>query len=169
MSETISFIKDTIVEKTTTLATVSLDTAILKYGKSTNLPESESANVLIFTNDTGELFMGQGTGKELASLDKVLFFEKSELFPAPGEPNYLYVDKANKGVYIWMENHYEKLTGGEGGVTPVVVKWTDIQNKPASFVPASHEHTSYALAANVDAALANHNHDVDYYGKAYIP
>lgn len=54
-----------------------------------------------------------------------------------GTPQFLYW---NGSKYTWKDE--SEISGGSGGSTSTNVSWTDVTNKPSTFTPSSHTHST---------------------------
>ena len=136
MSQAIRFNKGvTTNTKKTTKRAPSLEAATLKYGQTHALPATESHSVLIFTEDTGEMFMGMGS-QPIKKLSDVLVFPTINDFPAPGVKDRLYIAESTNTLHFWDGTQYQ--TAGTGSatitVTPRIFEFDSEKDFPATGV-----------------------------------
>ena len=137
MAQTMHFTFGKNAKKNTVVRKATLDAASLKYGKSVALPDSEVHSVLIYTEDTGELFIGMGGGQPLKKLSNSLVFPTINDFPAPGVKQRLYVAEDTKSLYFWDGAQYQMIGGATGStvtVTPRIFEYDDKADFPATGV-----------------------------------
>jgi hypothetical protein len=84
----------------------------------------------------------------------VEFYANEAAFPATGEVDVLYVDKATPALYVWDGTAYDIIGGGSGGgvesVTGDSVDNTDPANPIVNAVPLSGTTTGNAVAGDVE-------------------
>ena len=85
----------------------------MKKGLKANLPTSADDNVLLFTNDSGELFKGNGNGNPLIKYSDVAYFTS---LPVSGEVGKIYIIEESVGVlklYSYANGNWINFSSGE--------------------------------------------------------
>ena len=88
-----------------------LEFAQLKYGRAIAVPKTEKHGVMIFTEDTGELFIGQGSSMPVKKLSSVRMFDSVKVLPIPGAKDCLYIAMENNSMHFWDGKKYRALNG----------------------------------------------------------
>lgn len=136
MSQAIRFNKGvTTNTKKTTKRAPSLEAATLKYGQTHALPATEPHSVLIFTEDTGEMFMGMGS-QPIKKLSDVLVLPTINDFPAPGVKDRLYIAENTNTLHFWDGTQYQTAGTGSASitVTPRIFEFDAEKDFPATGV-----------------------------------
>lgn len=114
-----------------------LDYGKLKHGRKSVLPKSEAKDVLIFTDDTAELYAGRGGGSPIMRITDTPVYESITKFPIPGVEQKLYVAKDTGNVCYWEDDAYHILStasgsgaGGEITIKPQVYSLPDRASFP---------------------------------------
>lgn len=89
-----------------------LSEGFLKTGRSDRLPDRESENTFIFTEDTSELFMGGGSGRKLQKISDVICVATEMALPTHGVVDRLYVTLDTRALKVWDGDRY--VTLGQG-------------------------------------------------------
>ena len=116
---------------------------IFKRGLKENLPASAADGTLLFTTDTGEVFMGKGEGQDLLRFSNIEIYDTEEDLPGTGEQHRLYVTRQGD-LFCW-DGEYRKLEAemdpdslpdylGEGDPGQILVKLEDFVNYQESEV-----------------------------------
>lgn len=71
----------------------------LKQGLSSQLPVSAPTDTLLYLTDTGEYYMGTGTG--LRRFKSILMYPSLMGMPTVGDTNYLYFDLTDRMLYLY--------------------------------------------------------------------
>lgn len=121
MSNIIAFTKGNKNTAGKTYAKPALPVGILKYGTSNSLPDNEEASVMIFTQDTGEIYIGNDEGKKLKRVSDVVVGKTANDFPVPGLSEKLYVSETEKAIFFWTGTEYQ-LLGGAGATISITPK-----------------------------------------------
>lgn len=114
-----------------------LDYGKLKHGRKSVLPKSEAKDVLIFTDDTAELYAGRCGGSPIMRITDTPVYESITKFPIPGVEQKLYVAKDTGNVCYWEDDAYHILStasgsgaGGEITIKPQVYSLPDRASFP---------------------------------------
>lgn len=83
----------------------SLNLATLKYTTKKKITDAENEGVLIFTTDTGELFVGTGYDTFIKKISDVFVGNYSD-FPSVGVVNKIYLAVDERKIYYWDGKHY---------------------------------------------------------------
>lgn len=89
-----------------------LSEGFLKTGRSDRLPDRESENTFIFTEDTSELFMGGGSSRKLQKISDVICVATEMALPTHGVVDRLYVTLDTRALKVWDGDRY--VTLGQG-------------------------------------------------------
>lgn len=105
-----------------------------KKGLKANLPNSADDNVLLFTNDTGELYKGQGTGQPLLKYSDVIY--KTTL-PVSGLEEKVYLVESGVGslkLYAYRNGTWiDFSSGGQGVDTNILNMLLGLESKTDTF------------------------------------
>ena len=85
--------------------------AQLKFGRTIAVPKIENHGVMIFTEDTGELFIGQGSSMPIKKLSSVRMFDSVKALPIPGVKDCLYIAMESNSMHFWDGKKYRVLNG----------------------------------------------------------
>ncbi len=88
-----------------------LEFAQLKYGRAIAVPKTENHEVMIFTEDTGELFIGQGSSVPIKKLSSVRMFDSVKELPMLGVKDCLYIAMESNSMHFWDGKKYQVLNG----------------------------------------------------------
>ena len=81
---------------------------------------------------------GSSTGGSGITLSPVMNAMNNQLGKTTlNTPQFLYWDGST---YTWKNE--SEISGGSGGSTSTSVSWTDVTNKPSTFTPSSHSHST---------------------------
>ena len=128
--------KKSISEKNDIIQAAVLDGAQLKTGKKKFLPEREAASTMIYTQDTGEIFIGGGGSSPIRKLSEIKTLNTINELPAAGVEDRLYVAKETGSIHYWNGTEYKTLglAGGSGdpiAVIPRVIEFDSENDFPA--------------------------------------
>lgn len=83
----------------------SLNLATLKYTTKKKITDAENEGVLVFTTDTGELFVGTGYDTFIKKISDVFVGNYSD-FPSVGVVDKIYLAVDEHKIYYWNKNRY---------------------------------------------------------------
>lgn len=97
---------------------------------------------------------GSGSGSSGTTAGKLYFRKDTDSYSEAywnGESNFRIIFGSGLNV-TWDSNTQITLsaTGGSGGSTSTSVSWTDVTNKPSTFTPSSHTHTTNEITGLSD-------------------
>ena len=87
---------------------------------------------------------GSGSGSSGTTAGRLYFYKDGSEESWNGESNFMII--FGSGLNVTWDSHSQitlSATGGSGGgSTSTSVSWTDVTNKPSTFTPSSHTHTT---------------------------
>jgi hypothetical protein len=86
---------------------------------------------------------GGGSGSSGTTSGRLYFYKDSSEESWNGESNFRII--FGSGLNVTWDSHSQitlSATGGSGGSTSTSVSWTDVTNKPSTFTPSSHTHST---------------------------
>lgn len=109
-SEVTHFFREKAAEQTGTIDhnKPALSLATVKYTLKKKITDAENEGVLVFTTDTGELFVGAGYDHFIQKISDV-FVGKRDSFPGVGVDNKLYLATDERAMYYWDRIGYRKF------------------------------------------------------------
>lgn len=138
MAQTMRFVndKDSKQKTNSVVHKAVFDAAQLKYGKTKALPKNEVHSILMYTEDTGELFMGMGGSSPIKKLSDVVVLPTVNDLPAPGVTDRLYIAQETNTMHYWDGAQYQTI-GAAGGtstitVTPRIFEYDKKEDFPAT-------------------------------------
>ena len=144
-----------------------LSNAEIKRGNAATLPLYDDSYALVYTEDTGELFMTLGRGSTVRKLSDTVLYSSVNDFPARGVKNRLYIAEDSKSLHFWDGSAYQSVSGGEGGASVTVKPYVvEFENK-AAFPESGAAATIYidkspgALYRSEGSAYAKLGHSTD--------
>ena len=93
---------------------------------------------------------GGGSGSSGTTSGKLYFRKDTDSYSEAywnGESNFNII--FGSGLNVTWDSHTQitlSATGGSGGSTSTSVSWTDVTNKPSTFTPSSHTHTTSEIS-----------------------
>ena len=88
---------------------------IFKRGEKEQLPQEASSDSLLFTIDTGQMYMGAGEGSDLIELTSLHVCANESELPGVGQKEKLYLVLEGPGLYVWDEGEEEYVSVGPEG------------------------------------------------------
>ena len=88
---------------------------IFKRGPKSELPQEASSDSLLFTIDTGQMYMGGGEGSDLIELTSLLVYGSEEELPGAGQEEKLYLVLDGPSLYVWDNNEDQYIAVGPEG------------------------------------------------------
>ena len=77
---------------------------IFKRGEKAQLPQEASSDSLLFTIDTGQMYMGAGEGSDLIELTSLHVCANESELPGVGQKEKLYLALEGPGLYVWDDS-----------------------------------------------------------------
>ena len=87
--------------------------------------------------------VGGGSGSSGTTAGKLRFYQDSSEETWNGESDFKII--FGSGLNVTWDSHSQitlSATGGSGGSTSTSVSWSDVTNKPSTFTPSSHTHST---------------------------
>lgn len=109
-SEVVHFFQEKAQEQSGTIDhnKPALALATVKYTLKKKITDAENEGVLVFTTDTGELFVGAGYDHFIQKISDV-FVGTRDSFPGVGVDNKLYMATDEKAMYYWDRVGYRQF------------------------------------------------------------
>ena len=116
------------------VSSIELDAGRLKHGRKNAMPASEMKDVLIFTDDTAELYIGQGGNLPIKRVTDTVVFDSVSDLPIPGVGQRLYITKDSNNLFYWDGITYQVIGASASGdaikITPQVYCFSDLDEFP---------------------------------------
>lgn len=148
MSDTISFKKQKINDKAVEIKRPGPVQGKVKYVHSKDMPDAEEKSVLIWTTDSGELFVGGGAGNSIKKISDIVIVADIDVLPEIGVKEKLYVSAADATIYFWTKDGYQQIGTGNGSGGTIQTKIFEYP-AAAQFPPAGQAKAIY-IAKDAD-------------------
>lgn len=87
--------------------------------------------------------VGGGSGSSGTTSGKLRFYQDGSEEAWNGESDFKII--FGSGINVTWDSHSQitlSASGGSGGSTPTSISWSDVTNKPSTFTPSSHTHST---------------------------
>lgn len=148
MSDTISFKKQKLNDKAVEIKRPGPVQGKVKYVHSKDMPGAEETSVLIWTTDSGELFVGGGPGNSIKKISDIVIVPDIDVLPEIGVKDKLYVSASDAAIYFWTKDGYQQIGTGNGSGGTIQTKIFEYP-AAAQFPPAGQAKAIY-IAKDAD-------------------